>query len=300
MENIVVLAGGTSEERDVSLVSSKAILDSLERQKYNVTQYTIDVDHGISDFIKFTINNQIDAVFVGLHGGLGENGKLQSLLDLMEIKYTGSGASASSVAMDKILSSTIAEKIGLDVPKFRMVEKDDLVKDFDLPFVIKPSDSGSSFGVSIVQSRDDIQSALDEAFKYSSRVMVQEFISGKELTVSILNNKVLPEIEIRPKDGWYDYKNKYTKGKTEYITDTNYSNEERKLMGNFAKKIFDYLGCRNYGRVDFRFDGKKFYFLEVNTLPGMTELSLTPKAASKAGINFDELIKNILHFAKFN
>ncbi|PID28842.1 MAG: D-alanine--D-alanine ligase [Candidatus Cloacimonadota bacterium] len=300
MKKIILLSGGSSEEREVSLISSKAIFESLKRMDCDVTQYILNGVDEISEFISCLQREKPDVVFIGLHGGWGENGKIQSLLDLMQIKYTGSGAVASATAMDKILSSSIAESIGLDVPRFRIIAPEDKVDDYELPFVIKPADSGSSFGVSIVTEKEDVESAVKEAFKFSDRVMVQEFIDGKEMTVSVLNGEVLPEIEIRPQSGWYDYKNKYTKGCTDYITETLLKNEERMSLKKFAKLIFDYIGCRNYGRIDFRYDGKKFYFLEINTLPGMTELSLTPKAALKAGIGFDDLIKNILKNANFN
>lgn len=305
-EKIIILSGGFSEEADVSKITASEIQKSLQRSGYK-TSLLDPVDYSsFTDLLKAIKKQKPLIVFNGLHGTDGEDGKIQALLELEKIPYTGSDYRSSAVAMDKDLSGLIAAGIGLNVPE-RSIEteiKDFSVKDvenvFGFPLIIKPNDSGSSVGISLVQNKNEVIPAFLEAKKYSKKVIIEQFIAGRELTVTILDNKVLPMVEIKPKNGWYDFNNKYTEGKTVYVAPAELTAEESSEIQRYARLIFNKLGCSVYGRVDFRFNSEKFYFLEVNTLPGMTELSLTPMAAKSAGIGFDELLQKIIKISLEN
>jgi len=300
-KKIIVLGGGYSDERDVSLVSSREIAASLKKSGYD----TILLDP--ADFRSYLELLQeikrIDCliVFIGLHGAEGEDGRIQALLELSSIPFTGSGFKASSIAMDKFLSGTAVTSIGFPVPPHRKLNRnsdreDEFFKNH-MPIVVKPNDSGSSVGIRIVNTCLELEEALLNAFEVSHEVLCEQFISGSELTVTVLNGKALPVLEIKPKNGWYDYTNKYTKGKTEYLVPAPMSEAETRQVQDLSEKIYKILCCQVYARVDFRYDGQKFYFLEVNTLPGMTSLSLTPMAAKAAGLNFDELLVSIVELS---
>jgi len=297
-KKIVVLGGGFSDEREVSLVSSREIAHSLNMSGYET--YLLDP----ADFESYTalISKIYEIkcliVFIGLHGAEGEDGRIQAILELNGIPFTGSGFKASTLAMDKFLSGIIVDSLNLPVPPHRKIRKDANINDEfyinHLPLVVKPNDSGSSVGIRIVNSKLELEEALCSSFKISEEVLCEQFISGSELTVSILNGKALPVLEIKPKNGWYDYTNKYTKGNTEYLVPAPLTEKEMRTVQDYSEKIFNILGCEVYARVDFRYDGQNFYFLEVNTLPGMTSLSLTPMAAKAVGISFDDLLVKIV------
>ena len=303
---IVVLSGGTSEEKDVSKISANEISNALNSIGFDAVKvdpgdfYTPEysVSPNLSLIREIKTHNPL-LVFNGLHGGCGENGMLQALLEMEKIPFTGSGYKSCAVAMDKELSNLIAEKANLKIPETIILNSTDcnlkqITDKLGLPFVVKPVSSGSSFGISIVKEEKDIPEALNYAFEYDNRVMLQEFIEGKEITVTILDDIPLPVVEIRPFDGWYDYKNKYTKGKTEYIVPAEINDRESHIVQEQALRIFKLMQCSGYARVDFRYDGINFYFLEVNTLPGMTPLSLTPMAAQNVGLTFPDLLLNII------
>lgn len=302
-KKITILSGGFSEESEVSRITSAEIEKSLLRSGFKTLLLDPSDFKTYGKLIEKIMNYDTDIVFNGLHGTDGEDGKIQALLDLEKIPYTGSDSRSSAIAMDKDLSGIIAESIGLEIPQ-RSIETDtehfsldDVENVFGFPLVIKPNDSGSSVGISIVTDKEQIIPAFMEAKKYSEKVIFEKFISGRELTVTILDEQALPVVEIKPKKGWYDFSNKYTKGNTIYEAPALLKDEEKDMIQTLAAKIFKKLGCSVYGRVDFRFDGYKFYFLEVNTLPGMTELSLTPMAAKSAGISFDELLIKIIEIS---
>jgi len=239
-------------------------------------------------------------VFNGLHGKDGEDGKIQALLELEKIPYTGSDSRASALAMDKEISGLVALAVGLKLPARIVVQTEAeiqtelILRKIGLPLVVKPNDSGSSVGISIVDEVTQILPAFREAIKHSRKVILEKFVAGRELTVTILDGKALPVVEIKPRNGWYDYTNKYTKGNTVYEAPAQLLLQEVHTIQKMAETIFSHLGCSVYSRVDFRYDGENFFFLEVNTLPGMTPLSLTPMAAKSAGIGFEELLTRII------
>jgi D-alanine-D-alanine ligase len=243
-----------------------------------------------------------EIIFNALHGAEGEDGRLQALFALNKLAFTGSGFRACALAMDKIVSSKLAKTLDIPVPQQTVIEKymgknREITCQLNFPLVIKPYDSGSSCGISILSDNSGFEQALAAAFEFSDKVICEKFIPGRELTVSILGDSILPVVEVKPKAGWYDYTNKYTGGKTVYEVPAKISAAEEKIIQDYALKIFRLMGCEVYGRVDFRYDGEKFYFLEVNTLPGMTELSLTPMAAQAAGFSFGKLLQEIIRLS---
>jgi D-alanine-D-alanine ligase len=295
---VVILAGGFSEEREVSLESSAQIAKTLK--KYEI--FMLDPS-GFDDYCHLIkeikrVNPLI--VFNGLHGAEGEDGRLQALLELEKIPFTGSGYQASCLAMDKIVSHKLAKQIGLKIPDNVILASSDpisiknILQKISVPMVVKPNDSGSSVGITIVQDETNLKKAIQTAFQYSSKIICEKYITGRELTVSILDEVPLPVVEIKPKQGWYDFNNKYTHGKTIYEVPAKLVNSEKDTIQSQALAIYKLMGCHSYARVDFRYDGNDFYFLEVNTLPGMTELSLTPMAAAEAGYDFEELLEKII------
>jgi D-alanine-D-alanine ligase len=322
--NIVVFVGGTSPEREVSKSSGKAIYQALNSLGYNCT--LIDPAYGTNqpktdeeffsakDFGEITNENLIktvcsdfldntDLVFLALHGKWGEDGMIQSLLELKGIKYTGSSVLSSTIAMDKDCSKTIFLKNNVNTPSWIAIDKkfnrDEVFRiinsKFSYPVVIKPNDQGSTVGLSIVKNDEEIIRAIETAFQYSDLVVVEEYIPGREITVAILEDKPLPVLEIIPQSGFYDYKSKYTSGMSEYIVPAHVTADVCDKMQQQAITAFRSLRCKVYGRVDFRLNDDNIPFcLEVNTLPGMTETSLVPKMAKAAGISFEELIDRIV------
>ncbi len=302
-KNIVILSGGFSEEAKISQASSREIEKTLLGCDKNIT--IIDpVEYKSYSEMIFTIKKlNPDLVFNGLHGAEGENGMIQSLLTLENIPYTGSAQRASAIAMDKYISGILAEYTNAKIPKRRLIYKNYeydfyfIVQHIGFPMVVKPNDSGSSVGISIINDKKDLEAATKLAFRYSEKIIIEQFITGRELTVTILGSEVLPVVEIIPKDGWYDYTNKYSKGNTFYDVPAKLTYDEERNIKRQALEIFNLFGCEVYGRVDFRYDGNDFYFLEVNTLPGMTPLSLTPMAAKEAGLDFKELLLTIIELS---
>jgi len=307
MNTIVVLMGGSSPEREISLVSGGEIAIALRGLCYKVRE--IDpADHPrLLGLLKAISQERPWIVFNALHGGSGENGELQAALQLAGIPFSGSGAKASALAMDKYISKLIVDQEGVPVARHILLRAN-LLEDYNdaqdyaaftqslgLPLIVKPNDAGSSVGIHLVRNLEDLKPAVTDAFRFCDTVLLEEFIPGRELTVSILNGKALPVLEIRPKAGWYDYQNKYTKGNTEYLAPAPIDESIAQLAQLYAERAFWALSCSVYGRVDFRLNQDKLYFLEVNTLPGMTPLSLTPMAAKAAGMSFADLLQNIIH-----
>ena len=322
--NIAVFVGGTSPEREVSKSSGKAIYQALTSLGYNCT--LIDPAYGTEqpetdekffsakDFGEIknenlikTVNSElmdnIDLVFLALHGRWGEDGMIQSLLELKGIKYTGSGVLSSTIAMDKDLSKTIFRKNNVNTPSWFTINKkfnrDEVVRiinsKFGYPVIIKPNDQGSTVGLSVVKKDEEIFKAFETAFQYSDLALIEDYIPGREMTVAILEDKPLPVLEIIPKSGFYDYESKYTSGMSEYIVPADVTEDVFDKMQQQAITAFRALRCKAYGRVDFRLNDENIPFcLEVNTLPGMTETSLVPKMANAVGISFEELIDRII------
>ena len=310
MEKIAVLECGISPEREISLRSGEAIAKALREKGYEV----IELDPAdYSDFyslISKLRTEKISIVFIGLHGGTGENGELQAALSLAGFKYTGSGPKACTLTMDKYVSKLMALDEGIPAPEYILM-REDLLNDYQdpndfsaieaklgLPIIVKPNDSGSSVGISIVEKLFELKEAVKLALTYSDSVLLEQYIPGKELTATVLDGKALPLIEIRPLNGWYDFNNKYSKGHSEYLCPAPVEESVSQLIQLYAERLWKVLGLKGYARIDFRYDGNKPYFLEVNTLPGMTDLSLTPMAAKAVGINFPELVDKIVSLAK--
>jgi D-alanine-D-alanine ligase len=290
------MMGGLSREREISLKTGKAILKALTEKGYIVTP--IDVGDDIAEKL---VKEKIECAFLALHGRFGEDGTIQGMLELMKIPYTGSGVLASALAMHKIMSKKffLCEKI--PTPCFEVFQREEIKKDppkkisLPLPIVVKPAREGSTIGISIVRKDEELSSALKKAGEYDEEILVEEFMKGREITVGILENIPLPVIEIVPKSGFYDYHSKYTKGETQYILPARIPREKYLYAQEIGLRAFQELGCSSLGRVDLMTDEDDNPFvIDVNTMPGMTETSLLPKAASYAGIPFEDLVERIL------
>jgi len=333
--NVAVLMGGKSAEHEISLSSGREVVRNLDSKQYNVLPIVISKD-GISwqivnkkqffldspatekvksqkskvkslsrlDHISIIKKNKIGVVFIALHGPNGEDGTIQGFLELLRVPYTGSGVLASALGIDKIYSKKLFTQAGLDVPIYMLLSKKDfphiVFKKLKTPFFVKPSNQGSSVGVSKVAKKSDLKKALKLAFSYSGLVIVEEYINGREITVPILGNEnplVLPVVEIVPKTDFFDYKAKYDEKLCEEIVPARIN---KKLTVDAQKAgiaAYQALGCRGFGRVDMIIKNKKIYVLEVNTIPGLTPVSLFPKSAVSAGISYPQLLEQIIEFA---
>lgn len=339
-ERVAVLMGGETSEREISLLSGKAVAEALASCNYQV--FPIDV-HPVREFSKrrcrdgdipaegrstpsdklsnglgFSngVNGQlklkeklreekIDIVFIALHGKVGEDGTIQRLLEEMNIPYTGSGVTASYLALNKIEAKRIFQEKQIPTPPFFILEKSASAqsylknKPFELPWVVKPEREGSSIGLSIVKKIEDLAQARKLAFSYGEKILIEKYIPGKELTVGILDECPLPIIEIVPKRQFYDYQAKYTKGMTEYLVPAPLPEDIYDLTQRIALAAHQSLNCEGMSRVDMRLDEQNQpYVLEINTIPGLTEISLLPKAAQALGISFPHLCSIILKLAK--
>jgi len=293
-KKIAVLMGGPGEEKDVSLKSGQAIIKALNHNGYDVISIILDTK--LEKLVKELLS--VDLVFLGLHGNIGENGTIQGFLDALGIIYTGSGPLSSAICMDKNISKIIAKNNGIMTPKWKLCNTaiDDAKMNY--PVIVKPNGQGSTVGLRIAHNESELKPALEYAFNYDNSVLVEEYIQGRELTVMLIDGKAQPVCEIIPSHEFYDYECKYTAGMSKYICpaeiDDNISNYVKKISEN----LFDLLKCENYSRADFRMDDQnKFWFLEMNTLPGMTDTSLAPMSALAAGISFNELIDKIVMHA---
>lgn len=285
---IGVLLGGRSSEREISLKSGKAVFDSLVRLGY--TAVAIDARNSLIDSLK---KQKIEAAFIVLHGRWGEDGTVQGLLEIMGIPYTGPGVLGSSTAMDKAIMKFILQAAHIPTPSYVITGSGDHIT-LKPPFVVKPANEGSTIGISLVQKKKDIPAAMELALKYDRKVVVEEFITGEEITVAVINGRALPVIEVRPLSGFYDYESKYTKGMTEYIVPARISKAIAKKAQAIALDVcrrFDLSGCV---RIDMLIREEVPYVIDINTSPGMTETSLVPKAWAYEGRTFDELIEEIL------
>ncbi len=298
-KKIAVLMGGLSAERDVSLKSGLAVHQALLRMGYNST--AIDVRH---DVAKMLLEEKIEVAFIALHGRYGEDGCIQGLLELLQIPYTGSGVLASALAMHKLFSKQAFAAAGLTITPYVAVRKgttcDAASLPFGLPVVVKPVQEGSSVGVSIVKQADALQAALDDAFHYDELVLVEQYIKGQEVQVGILDNQPIGAIEIVPKNEFYDFEAKYSDGMAEHFFPARLEADLYEKVQQQGLKAHQALGCDGYCRVDFLVtETGDCYLLEVNTLPGMTALSLLPEIAQKgAGLSFEELVERILLSAR--
>ena len=289
-----VLKGGPSEERDVSLSSGKAVAEACRANGFDTTEFPFHFDHRKL----LHILKKQDIVFNALHGGIGENGKIQAWMNENGIPNTGSGPDSSALCMDKEKSKSIATRNNIPTPKWEMLFSTDERSTLPIPFVVKPNDQGSTVGLTIVHNESEIVPAIIEAFAHGVLVMVEEYIHGRELTVTVLGDKAYPIVEIRPSHELYDYECKYTPGMSQYICPAEIPEKLTKSIQHDTELIFKALGCDVYARADYLLDENgQYYFLEMNTLPGMTSTSLVPKSVKVTGISFDELIKKIIELS---
>ena len=300
---IGVIAGGISSERKISLLTGKNIFNSLLKSGYNTV--LIDPKDNFLARLK-----EINLAFLALHGKYGEDGTVQGLLEFAKIPYTGSGILGSAIAINKILSKKILRYENIITPDYIAADfknkpclselKKFLNKKLAYPVIVKPNTEGSTIGINIVNGDTQLEYAVSDALKYDSKILIEKYIKGRELTVSIIGNEpvALPIIEIKPKSGFYDYEAKYVKGMTEYIVPAKLDKGITRHISETAVKCHKVLECRSISRVDFILDNhNNAYVFELNTMPGMTATSLVPKAAEAAGINFDHLVEIILDLA---
>jgi D-alanine-D-alanine ligase len=287
------MLGGPSSEREVSLRSGAAVAQALRALGHSVTE----LDPRTPDW---SLPPATDVVFLALHGTYGEDGTVQSRLEELKVAYTGCDPDSSRIAFDKILTKLRCVSAGVPTARFAVAESADASwpMGWNPPVVIKPVRQGSSVGLQFVERVSDWSACLSEAFRFDTQVLVEEKINGREATVGILGTEVLPIVEVRPKSGVYDYQSKYTSGATEYLCPASFDSETTTRIQEAALGAFRAVGCRDYARVDVmvRANGEPVV-LEVNTLPGMTETSLLPKAAAAAGLTYAELCQKMIELA---
>lgn len=322
--------GGRSPEYEVSLASGKEVIKNIDKDKYDILPVVISRDGrrwqlksaqevlGLGDSSPLgnlslgelktlkevepqAIAEGAELVFIAMHGPFGEDGTVQGMLELVGMPYTGSGVLASAVGMNKPMFCRLMKEAGILTPDFAVLGRNEpeekIFEQFSLPFVVKPPDQGSSIGVSIVRQKESLPRALEMVFEHSDKVMISEFIEGVEITGGILGNRppqVLPIAEIVPKKEFFDYEAKYDPQLCEEIVPARISLQQAKAGKEIALKVYQAVGCRDFGRVDMIISGEKIYVLEINTIPGLTPASLLPKQAAAAGISYQALLDRII------
>jgi D-alanine-D-alanine ligase len=298
-----------STERDVSLSTGEAVAQGLAEAGYDVDSYDLNPGEGrdVTDLVNSPALKEAAVVFIALHGGEGEDGRIQALLDLLGKPYTGAGVRSSALCMDKAISKTVFEKHDISTPAWTYLLEDvadaETVKNAvsgvgGLPVVVKPVDQGSTIGITIVREACDLEAAIALARRYSPGLVLEEYIEGKELSVPIIEDEAYPVIEIKPSGGFYDFERKYTRGMTLYDCPADLDEGLSRLIQAASLKAYRVLGCENFARVDLRLSlDREPYFLEVNTVPGMTETSLVPMGAESMGISFSGLVDRITRYA---
>jgi D-alanine-D-alanine ligase len=337
--NIVVLAGGISTERDVSLVSGSMIYKALVKKGHSVMMLDVFLGYPDTDWEKVFVKQEdwaalvapitnsnpdlekvkalrpdwessffgphvidicqrADIVFLALHGENGENGKIQACFDLMGIRYTGTDYVSSALSMNKNLSKEIFKQNSVPTPESVRLQQGEKIPDFPLPCVVKACRGGSSIGVALAFTQEEYHSALQEAFRYDTEVIIEQYIRGREFSVSVIQGKALPVIEIAPIQGFYDYKNKYQAGSTIETCPADLTEDCSKEMRGYAELAFRALRLEKYARMDFMMNEKgEMFCLEANTLPGMTPTSLLPQEAAAEGISFEDLCEMIIRIS---
>lgn len=300
---IGVLMGGFSTEREISLKSGRAVYESLKQSGVEVAAIDI-VSDDIEENIRLIKSHKIDCAFLALHGSFGEDGRIQEILENLNIPYTGPGVFASRLAMNKVTSRKIFEIHGLIVPIYEVLNKFSynmnwrLDNRFKLPVVVKPANHGSSIGLSFVAKKEDFDKAVDLAFSFDQVILVEEYIKGREITVGIVDEQALPIIEIIPKNIFFDYEAKYKSGMTEYIVPAKLEKKAARNIQDTAIQAYRLLGCVGCSRVDMILTKEHIpVILEVNTIPGFTETSLLPKAAKVIGVEFSNLCLKLIELA---
>ena len=308
-KNIAVLMGGRSLEREFSIKSGQRVSNALRKLGHNVIR--LDVDENI---VENLTSRKIDLAYIALHGKDGEDGTIQEILEVLNIPYTGPGVYANILSFDKIISKQIFINHGIPTPPFYFLNTSSfrelgsskllpfILKKIGLPMVIKPSAQGSALGVRLVNKKEDITEAIIYALSYSKKVILEKYIEGVELAVSIIgkeNPRILPIVEIVPKKNFFDFESRATVGKTDYFVPARISSAEEKKVKEIAMAANDSLKCNKLSRVDIILDGKEKipYVLELNTSPGMTDTSLLPMAAEQAGMTFEELVNEIIEMS---
>ncbi len=330
---VAVLLGGDSPERDVSIASGSGIVKALRNrghaarpvdpalpreEQYEVEEASIDIKPPAGtplvkaeealNWLEWDQVREADLVFIALHGGKGENGVVQALLEAAGLIYTGAGVLGSAIAMDKDRSKALMREAGVSTAEHVLFERVRMDRDeaagaligeeIGYPLVVKPNSQGSSVGFSFVDNPNGLNRAVARGFEFDEELIIERYVKGRELTVAVLGDRPLTPVEIIPEGGFYNYKCKYTKGCSEYVVPARIEPETARKLKEDAITAFRALRCRDYARVDFRVDQDGMpYCLELNTLPGMTELSLVPMAAADAGLSFDELIEKICFLA---
>ena len=290
---VAVLMGGNAAEREISLISGQAVLEALLAQGVNAV--AVDTQ---TNAIHELQSGDFDRAFNVLHGRGGEDGVIQGVLETLGIPYTGSGVMGSSITMDKYRTKLIWQGLGIPTPGFAMVSSDtdlDAVSELGFPLMVKPVHEGSSIGMAYVENRKQLEKAWVDARQFDSQVMVEQWVTGKEYTVSMLGDQVLPMIRLETENRFYDYEAKYQSDATRYLIPCGLDQVQEKEFGSLAKTAFDATGACGWGRVDMMVDeNNQPWFIEVNSVPGMTSHSLVPMAASAVGINFEKLVWTIL------
>ena len=322
---VVVLTGGTSAEREICLKSGERVMGALDGGRYDTTCVDLASIAGAraGDLTRILFapaceareapdrtaarDGRPDVVFIALHGGTGENGTVQGMLELLGVPYTGSGVLASALAMDKIMSKKVFEREGIPTPKWvplkaaqRGSAEKAVMDSVGLPCVVKPACEGSTIGITVVRRAEDLAPALDTAFRHGPQALAEEFIEGTEITGPVLGNedaRVLPLVEIVPAGGFYDYDAKYTPGATEEIVPARIPAAEAERARELTLAAHHALGCRGFSRVDMIVSRGEVYVLEVNSIPGLTDTSLVPRAAEADGISFSQLAERIIELA---
>ena len=290
---IAVLMGGYSAEREISLMSGKAVYKALLKNNVECFPFDLTEDNLDKLWIK-----EFDKAFIVLHGRGGEDGYIQSLLDKRKIPFTGSGVEASNLCMNKAHTKDVWLKHELPLSPSIVATQGKPIDpiDFPLPWAVKPTMEGSSIGITKVENKNELDTALELAWQYNDEALIEHWIEGDEYTVAILGNQALPSIKIISDHDFYDYDSKYFSNKTEYLCPSDLSEQQEKNIRTIAMKAFNLTGASDWGRVDFILDkNKNPYLLEINTVPGMTSHSLVPMAAKAAGMNFEQLVLKILH-----
>ena len=292
---VAVLMGGDSNERAVSLLSGGAVFLALKRLGIEAEAFDPS-DRDINEIQSY------NRVFITLHGRGGEDGSMQAFLKSKNVAYTGSDSLSSAIGMDKIKTKLLWRSLNIPTPDFLQVnEKTSYIEILDaisVPFFIKPSNEGSSIGIDKIKNEKQYQEAFLKTSKIDANVIVEKFVDGEEFTVAIVNGKTFPVIKIKPSNEFYDYEAKYIKDDTQYICPSGIEKNKEASISEEALKAFKAVGCSSWGRVDFMMDkAGRHYFIEVNTSPGMTSHSLVPMAAKEVGINFDQLVLEILKTA---
>ena len=295
---VAVLLGGDSAEREVSLNSGTAVLNALLRQGVNAIAFD-PAEQPLTELLALNV----DRVIIMLHGRGGEDGSMQGALQLLKIPYTGSEVLGSALAMDKIHTKQVWQSLGLPTAKYEIADKrhfeagkcSAIMKKLGNEVMVKPAREGSSIGMARVTSASELSTAIQDAFNYDNQVLLEQYIDGPEFTVSVLQGQALPSIRMSTPHTFYDYAAKYQDNTTEYYCPSGLSEEQEAQLASLASRAFDAISGSGWGRIDVMQDSQRqFYLLEANTVPGMTEKSLVPKAAKVAGLSFDELVLAIL------